>query len=78
MIRRFDRVQFRTEFGKQLRRIRETRGLSQAALADMAGFTPQAISNWERGYSTPSLTFAFVLSEALGIHPKELLFGMEE
>jgi transcriptional regulator with XRE-family HTH domain len=78
MIRRFDRAQFITEFGKQLRRVREERGLSQAALADMAGFTPQSISNWERGYSVPSLSLAFVLAETLGMHPKELLFPMEE
>ena len=38
-----------TEFAKNLRRIREERKLTQSALAEMIGVTPQTISAYEKG-----------------------------
>lgn len=74
----YDRDEFCLQFGMRLRQARRLRGLSQAALAHMAGYVTQTISNLERGVSLPSLIVVFVLSEALEVEPKELLFGFEE
>ena len=74
---RFDRAQFLIEFGQRLRRWRCERGMSQLELAHRSGFAAQHISNLERG-KPPTLFSAFVLAEALEVHPKILLFGEEE
>lgn len=73
----FDGLRFRTEFGKRLRELRVLRRVSQLELAAMLGCNHQTISNLERGVGMPSLRTAFALSEALEVHPRELLFGWE-
>jgi transcriptional regulator with XRE-family HTH domain len=73
----FDGLRFRIEFGKRLRELRDVRRVSQLELAGMLGCTYQTISNLERGLYMPSLRTAFALSEALEVHPRELLFGWE-
>lgn len=51
---------------EQLRRLREARNMTQAALAFAAGVTPQAISQWETGESSPSMGRLARLADALG------------
>jgi transcriptional regulator with XRE-family HTH domain len=40
---------------KKLRDAREGEGLSQEELAEAVGITPQTISDWEQGHTTPYL-----------------------
>jgi transcriptional regulator with XRE-family HTH domain len=58
-----------------LRALRRTRDLSQHDLAKLAGVTPSAISQAERGERGLSLTTMARLSEALGITIDDLLRG---
>lgn len=43
------------EIGKEIRRLREDRGLTQEALAEALNVTAQSISKWERGTSMPDV-----------------------
>ena len=65
-----------TEFAKNLRRIREERKLTQSALAEMIGVTPQTISAYENGNGekgkNPTLDKAIDLAEKLGVSLDEL------
>jgi len=58
----------------RFRLARLARGLSQGALADMAGVTRQSISGIESGRWSPSLEVALALAGALGTSVEEL-FG---
>jgi molybdate-binding protein/DNA-binding XRE family transcriptional regulator len=58
----------------RFRLARLARGLSQGALADMAGVTRQSISGIESGRWSPSLEVALVLASALGTSVEDL-FG---
>ena len=41
------------EMGKEIRRLREERGVTQEALAEALNVTAQSVSKWERGTSMP-------------------------
>lgn len=60
-------------FGKELRKIRTERGLSQEGLGFESGYHRTYISLLERGLKTPSLQTTFQLSSALGIAPSEFI-----
>ena len=47
-----------TEFAKNRRRIREERKLTQSAVAEMIGVTPQTISAYEKGNGEKGKTFS--------------------
>lgn len=53
------------KFGHVIRRSREARGLSQEALADLAGVSRSFLSEVERGAASPSLDTMHKLAEAL-------------
>lgn len=74
----FDRAEFSVAFGRRLRAYRQLRRMSQMALAARTGFTQPTISNLERGEYFPAITTAFIVAEALEVHPKLLLFGEDE
>jgi len=50
-----------------MRRARMISGLSQAALAELAGTYPSCISKYERGDTVPSLLMAMDLAKALDL-----------
>ena len=43
------------EMGKEIRRLRINRGLTQEALADALNVSPQTVSKWECGNSMPDV-----------------------
>lgn len=45
----------RLRFGKALRRLRISRGLTQRELADLLGVHAAALSRWERGAHLPNV-----------------------
>ncbi|HBT01625.1 MAG TPA: hypothetical protein DEB47_17615 [Citreicella sp.] len=62
---------------KNLKRIRQSRGLSQAQLADAAGVKQATISRIESGTNNPSLAVADQIAAALKVSTVEL-FGIPE
>jgi len=56
-----------------VRRIRQEIGLSQEALADLAGLHRTYVSSIERGQRNVGIMNVFRLGEALGVDPGELL-----
>lgn len=65
-------------FGRNLKRHRKERGITQTELAEKIGVTKGCISNWERGYRDPGVSEIYAASEALGIDPKKLIERREE
>lgn len=66
---------FAIEFGKQLRLLREERGLSQRDLADRLQAYPPQISRYENGSQLPNLETLVTLTEILQVGLSELVFG---
>lgn len=60
-------------FGRQLRRLREQRNLTQEGLADKAGMHFTYIGQIERGLRNPSLVNLQKLAKALRVNAGELL-----
>ena len=66
-------------FGRRLRALRKSKGLSQEQLAWKADSELSQISRMERGIINAGLSQLFKIAEALEIHPKELFdFDLEE
>jgi transcriptional regulator with XRE-family HTH domain len=65
-------------FGKAVRRIRNSLGLSQEDLADRANIHRTYIGGIERGERNPTLTMIHRLSQALGVPPSSLLAAEQE
>jgi transcriptional regulator with XRE-family HTH domain len=54
--------------GQKIKEIRESRGLSQQQLADLANVTQSTISQIERNEKDPSLSTVTKVSAALNVH----------
>ena len=64
--------------GERLKTLREKAGLSQAALAEKCGWASQSrVGNYEKGVRKIGADDAAILAAALGVHPAEILFGLE-
>ena len=64
--------------GERLKSLRESRGLSQAQLAKLCGYSAASrIGNYELGERKISADDALTISEALGVSPAELMFGAQ-
>jgi transcriptional regulator with XRE-family HTH domain len=59
-------------FGTTIRRLREERGLTQAALAEAASLSTTYLGILERGENVPTLTVLLQLARALRLHPAEI------
>ncbi len=65
-----------SEIGKQIKKYRTAKGLTQEQLGELVGVTTQAVSKWERG-GVPDAELLPTLSNVLGVSI-DALFGMEE
>lgn len=54
-----------SDYGRNLKRIREQRGMTQVELAEAVGLQQRAISSLETGVNQPYLTTAAKIAEAL-------------
>lgn len=54
------------KFGEILQKERKKRGITQAKLAEMTGFTIRSISYWETGRKDITFTNADIVAKALG------------
>ena len=61
------------EFGKNMKKIRETRQMTLEEMADFLGTTKQALSRYERGERTPKITAAAKFADLLGMPLIELV-----
>jgi transcriptional regulator with XRE-family HTH domain len=60
-------------FGRRLRELRQSRDLTQEALAEAADLSGNYISDLELGLKVPSLTIIVRLSQALDVAAADLL-----
>jgi transcriptional regulator with XRE-family HTH domain len=65
------------EFGSRVRALRESLGLSQEELADLASMHRTYIGHIERGEVNPSLSKLVDVADALGVDPAELVQGLK-
>lgn len=61
--------------GKNIKKFREQKGLTQDALAEKLNVTRQALSNWERGKTQPDIETLQKISEILEVSVEELIYG---
>jgi transcriptional regulator with XRE-family HTH domain len=59
--------------GRNVRAIRQAKGMTQEQLAESSGFSQQYISDLERGRRNPTVVTLWELSQALGATPVQLL-----
>ena len=73
------------EMGKEIRRLREERGITQEALAEALNVTAQSVSKWERGTSMPDVQmlpriavyFGVTIDQLFAMDPEEQMERME-
>lgn len=59
--------------GRNVRRLRLERGMTQEQFAERSGFSQQYISDLERGRRNPTIVSLYELAVALGVTPVLLL-----
>ena len=59
--------------GRNLRRIRQLKGLTQEQLAERSGFSQQYLSGLERGERNPTIVTLYELAQTLGVSHLDLL-----
>ena len=60
------------EIGNQIKALRQRKGVTQEAMAEHLGLTPQAVSKWERGVATPDIALLPEISAYFGVGIDEL------
>ncbi len=74
---RYDPDRVVKQLGKRLAQLRKVKKLSQGALAEKIGSTPQWISQLERGTRSPTVHTLCKLANALDISLAELIEDQE-
>ncbi len=59
--------------GRNIKRFRLAKGLTQEAFAEQSGFSQQYISGLERGRRNPTVVSVYELAQALGVSHLDLL-----
>ena len=72
-----DKDAFAENFGKKIKKLRKSKGLSQEQLAEHINKTVDTISSIERGLSSPRLDTALDLAQVFGV-PVHELFHVNE
>jgi transcriptional regulator with XRE-family HTH domain len=60
---------------QRIKRLREAKGMSKAALARAVKQTYQNVQHWEKGPTAPARKVLQEVAQALGVTPQELLYG---
>ena len=60
------------EIGNKIKQLRLHRGITQEAMAQHFGITPQAVSKWEREVTTPDISMLPDISAYFGVTIDEL------
>ncbi|MBO7318455.1 MAG: helix-turn-helix domain-containing protein [Clostridia bacterium] len=58
-----------------IKRLREDKGLTQTAVAELIGVSSKAVSKWETSKGLPDISLIEPLSQALGVSVMELMSG---
>jgi transcriptional regulator with XRE-family HTH domain len=64
--------------GRNVKRVRQAKGLTQEQLAELSGFSQQYISGLEQGRRNPTVASLYELATALGVSHMELLHSAED
>lgn len=64
--------------GKNIKRLREARGISQNGLSKLSSVSQSAISAIESTTKSPSIDTVFLISKALNVSVGEILFDQED
>jgi transcriptional regulator with XRE-family HTH domain len=64
--------------GRNVKRIRQEKGLTQEQLAELSGFSQQYISGLEQGRRNPTIVSLYELATALGVSHTELVRSAED
>ena len=62
--------------GKNIKRLRGNRNMTQDALAEQMHVTRQAVSSWETGKTQPDIETLTALAAAFGTDANELIYGV--
>lgn len=61
--------------GKNIKRLRMEKGMTQEALAEQLNVTRQAVSNWENGKTQPDVESLGQIARILEASVEELIYG---
>jgi transcriptional regulator with XRE-family HTH domain len=64
--------------GRNVKRVRQEKGLTQERLAELSGFSQQYISGLEQGQRNPTVVSLYELATALGVSHMELVRPTED
>jgi transcriptional regulator with XRE-family HTH domain len=64
--------------GRNVKRVRQEKGLTQEQLAELSGFSQQYISGLEQGQRNPTVVSLYELATALGVSHMELMRSAED
>jgi transcriptional regulator with XRE-family HTH domain len=64
--------------GRNVKRVRQEKGLTQEQLAELSGFSQQYISGLEQGRRNPTIVSLYELATALRVSHLELVRSAED
>jgi len=68
---------FQSVLGETIRELRQSEGIAQEKLANLAEIDRTYMSAIERGLKNPSVKIIFQIAEGLGINPSEIIAELE-
>ncbi|MBN9653275.1 helix-turn-helix transcriptional regulator [Halobacillus sp. GSS1] len=71
-------LEVRKAIGKQIKHLREERGISQEEFAFLVGIDRTYVSFIERGERSPRLPILYRMANVLEVHPGALLVEIDE